>query len=74
MSAFHYRDGATFQRTGNGDVTVTVPLEDEDGTDKTIVIPPSAWASIVSSVAAGGEVSNYQAAVDLHAGRAVGRV
>lgn len=65
--AFHSKDGWYWERTTDGSVRTT--WRRADGTVVAEhVIDASGWASIVSSVSAGGEVDGrFYAAGDFHA-------
>jgi hypothetical protein len=63
-SGFHARDGWYFKRNDGGTVTIWAG---DDGPE--IVLEPTTWASIVASVAAGGETTtSYRHALAFHQG------
>lgn len=72
MSEFHWKDGWFWRRLDDGSVQIRkgagFESDADHRTDLMLVVPPNEWASIVASVAAGGEGPNYKAATDLHAG------
>lgn len=65
---FHWRDGWYFKRGADGTVIIRHDNKETHRPDAEIFIPPSEWASIVSSVSAGGEnAETYGVATRLHA-------
>lgn len=63
---FHAHEEWFFRREPDGSVTITYP---SDGGERTFVLDPDSWASVVASVSAGGETGErFQAARRFHDG------
>ena len=68
IGEFHNRDGVFFKRLDDGSVRLRIAAGEPFGLTHDInhVIPANEWASVVASVAKGGESENYTIAQGVH--------
>jgi hypothetical protein len=73
MGELHLRDGFTYERIPGTEGDVRIRIRDHHGANgiiREVTVPEMEWASVIASVAAGGETTeSYQAARDFHMGR-----